>query len=134
ISAADVCLPFLAPFAAIMLLRALRARGAPDPNLRSIAAYDTVRGSMAIAAEEGLPIHLSLGTAGIADPFAMETVAALSTLEFLSEQAAVTANLPLVTTASPTTFVLAQDLLSRPFRARAQMAEFDPLSVRFIGG
>ena len=134
ISAAEVWLAFLALFAAIMLVRDLRARGAPDPNLRSIAAYDTVRGSMAIAAEEGLPIHLSLGTAGIADPFAMETVAALSTLEFLSEQAAMTANLPLVSTASPTTLVLAQEVLSRPFRARAQMAEFDPLSVRFIGG
>src|SRR5207249_2507774 len=134
ISAAEVWLAFLALFAAIMLVRDLRAHPASAPDVRSIPAYDTIRGSMAIAAEEGLPIHLSLGTAGIADPFAMETVAALSTLEFLSEQAAMTANLPLVSTASPTTLVLAQEVLSRPFRARAQMAEFDPLSVRFIGG
>jgi len=64
----------------------------------------------------------------------METVAALSTLEFLSEQAALTSNLPLVSTANPTTLVLAQDMLSRPFKEQDQLAEFDPLSVRFIGG
>ena len=83
ISAAEVWLAFLALFAAIMLVRDLRAHpaSAPEPDLRPIPAYDTIRGSMAIAAEEGLPIHLSLGTAGIADPFAMETVAALSTLD-----------------------------------------------------
>src|SRR5213076_2303868 len=101
----EVWLAFLALFAAVMLVRDLRghpstplhsAQDAQDPSLRTIPAYDTIRGSMAIAAEEGLPIHLSLGTAGIAEPFAMETVAALSTLEFLSEQAAMTANLPLV--------------------------------------
>ena len=59
---------------------------------------------------------------------------ALDLMTLQSEQVALTANLPLVSTASPTTFVLAQELLSRPFRERGQMAEFDPLSVRFVGG
>ncbi len=134
ISEAAFWLAFLALFASIILIRDLRARDNGDITLRDIAGYDTIRNSMAQAAEEGLPVHLALGTAGIADNFAMETVAALSTLEFLSEQAALTSNLPLVSTASPTTLVLAQEMLSRPFKAQDQLVEFDPLSVRFIGG
>ncbi len=134
ISAAAFWLAFLAFFATVTLIAARRGVDEEEVELRAIPAYETIRGSTSVAAEEGLPIHLSLGTAGLADANAMETVAALSTLDFLSEQAALTANPPLVTTASPTTLVLAQEVLSRPFQERDQLAEFDPLSVRFIGG
>ena len=123
ISAAAFWLAFLALFAVLMLIRARRAPAADAPALRPIPAYNTIRGSTAVAVEEGLPIHLSLGTTGISDEFAMETVAALGTLEYLSEQAALTSQLPLVTTASPTTLVLAQEILSRPFRDSGQLAD-----------
>ncbi len=125
---------FLAIFMAIWLIGDLLVRRGQVPQLRSLPAYETIRGAMATAAEAGRPVHLSLGTAGVADAFAMETVAGLLALDFLSEQAAVTTNLPLVSTADPTTLLLAQDILSRPFKQREQLADYDPLSVRFIGG
>lgn len=132
--AAPFFLAFLILYIALWLVSSLRGRYEDVPQFREIPAYEMIRGAMASAAEEGRPVHLSLGTAGIADAFAMETIASLTTLDYLNEQAAVTTNQPLVTTGNPTTLLLAQDIVSRTFAEREQLAEYDPLVVRFIGG
>ncbi|MEP7199573.1 MAG: DUF6754 domain-containing protein [Chloroflexota bacterium] len=124
---------FLVFFCAIWLLRFSMGRDRA-PTLRHIPAFDMMRGSLAAAAEDGRPIHVGLGTGGIADGHAMETIAGLAALEFFGEQAAITSNVPLVTTGNPTTLLLAQDTLSRPFAERDHLAQFDPLAVRFMGG
>jgi uncharacterized protein DUF6754 len=132
--AAPFLLSFLLLFVAIWLVSALRGRFEPPAELREIAAYDTIRGAMSEATEEGRPVHVALGIGGISDAAAMDTLAGLMVLEYLSEQAAVTNNMPLVSTGDPTTMLLAQDMLSRVFKEREQLAEFDPLMVRFVGG
>ncbi len=131
---APFTLAFLALFVMIWLVSYLRVRSAQPPQLRSVPAYDMIRGSMAEAAEDGRPVHLALGHGGIGDAFAMETLAGLTTLEYLSDQAIALTNLPLVSTGSPTTMLLAQDIISRSFKARDQFAEYDPQIVRFMGG
>ena len=125
---------FLLIFFAIWMVGFLLVRRGVMPTLRDIPGYQTIRGAMAEAAEVGRPVHLSLGTAGIGDVFAMESLTGLTALEFLGEQAATTANLPLVTTGDPTTMLFAQDTMIRPFKQRDQVEDYSPLNVRFIGG
>ncbi len=127
-------LAFAAAFAVALLLSYLLTRMRQPPGLRSIPAFEKLSNAMADSAEDGRPVHLALGTAGLADADAMQTVAGLTTLDYLSEQAVVPSNAPQVTTGNPVTLVAAQDVASRPFREREHLAQFDPLSVRFAGG
>ncbi|MBI5877526.1 MAG: hypothetical protein HZB53_07745 [Chloroflexi bacterium] len=105
-----------------------------SPELRKISAYETIRRTVAEAAEDGRPVHLALGTAGIADAQAMETVSALNVLDFMSRQSSAALNMPVVTTGHASTLLVAQEIMSRPFVERDHLAQFDPLSARFIGG
>ena len=129
-----LALAFLVLFTGIGLISFALGRGMPLPALRALPAYERMRYAIAEAAETGRPVHLALGVGGISDASAMETVAGLTVLDYFSAQADRTATPPLVTTANPTTLVLAQELLSQPYQARDHLADFDPLTVRFIGG
>ena len=133
-SSALFLLLFLLVFIGLWLLHAARYPRRPAVILRRLPAYDFMRSATAAAAEDGRPLHLSLGTAGIADPNAMQTVAALSALEYLSQQASVSTNAPLVTVADPTVLLLAQAVAAAPFEATGRLAQFEPTSVRFMGG
>jgi hypothetical protein len=104
------------------------------PPLRELPAYQLMRDAITKSTETGHPVHLSLGTGGIHDANAVETVASLAALALLSEQPAITTNRPIVTTANPTTLLLAQDMVGSALRERAQHSEHDLLTVQFIGG
>ena len=131
---APFLLLFLLVFLGLWLLNYAVYNKRPAVVLRRIAGYDLIRNAMAEAAEDGRPVHLSLGTAGIADLNSMQTVAALSALEYLSEQSIVSTNTPLVTMADPTTLLLAQDIAARPFEDSGRLPQFEPRTVRFMGG
>lgn len=125
---------FLLVFIGLWLFNHAQYQKRPAVVLRHIAAYELIRNAMAEAAEDGRPLLLSLGTAGISDSNAMQTVAALSALEYLAEQSIVSTNTPLVTMANPTTLLLAQDIAARPFEASGRLPQFEPRTVRFMGG
>jgi hypothetical protein len=131
---APFLLLFLLVFLAIWVVNYAALRDRPPVILRRIVAYDIIRDTLAEAAEDGRPVHLSLGTAGITDVNSMQTMAALTVLDYLSEQAVATTNMPLVTTANPTTLLLANNIASRPFEDRGRLVQFDAQSVRFMGG
>jgi hypothetical protein len=131
---APLLLLFLLVFLGIWIVNYVVSQERLPVALRRIPAFDLIRNSMAEAAEDGRPVHLALGTAGIADVNSMQTMAALDVLDYLSEQVVVTTNMPLVTTANPTTLLLAQDISGRPFKDRGRLAQFDAQTVRFIGG
>ena len=114
------------------LFALLRRRG--QPLLRVIPAIEKLRIAMPEAAEDGRTVHVALGTAGLADANAMQTLAALDVLDYLGEQSIVSSHTPIVTTADPTTMLAAQSAVSRSLRAHDQAAQFDPLNVQFIGG
>ena len=101
-------------------------------SLRSIAAYDALKGLLSRAAESGQPIHLSVGIAGIGDQATADTTAGLTILQYLAERAAISGNPPLVTIAHPTALPVAQDVLRRAYHQQGVPAEYDPLRVRFI--
>lgn len=101
-------------------------------TLRSIAAYDALRGLFARAVESGQPVHLSLGTSGVGDQFTADTVAALNVLEYLAERGAVSAAPPLVTMAHPTALLVAQDVLRRVYRQSGVPEEYDPTRARLL--
>jgi hypothetical protein len=104
------------------------------PPLRELPAYQLIHDAITKSTETGHPVHLSLGTGGLHDANALETVSSLATLALMSEQPAVTTNRPIVTTANPTTLLLAQDMLGSALREREQYDQHDLLTVQFIGG
>lgn len=101
-------------------------------TLRPIAGYDALKGLFARSAEAGLPVHLSLGTAGVSDRFAADTAAALNVLEYLSERGAVSAAPPIVTLAHPTALPVAQDVMRRVYRQLGYPDEFDGTRARLL--
>ena len=101
---------------------------------RPISAYQAIHAALAESTEAGQPIHLSLGVGGIHDGSALETLPGLLALEQLSEQTAFTGHRPIVTTASPTTLLLAQDVVRHTLTPQAQYEPQDALTVRFNGG
>jgi hypothetical protein len=105
-----------------------------QPRLRVIPAIEKLRIAMPEAAEDGRTVHVALGTAGLADANAMQTLAGLDVLDYLGEQSIVSSHTPVVTTADPTTLLAAQTTASRSLRAHDQAAQFDPLNIQFIGG
>jgi hypothetical protein len=118
----------------ILTYRFRLKRGHALPALRIIAAIEKIRMAMPEAAEDGRTVHMALGTSGLSDAGAMQTMAGLEVLDFLSEQSIVSSHAPLVTTADPAAMLAAQTVASRALRARDQQAQFDPLNVRFMGG
>lgn len=117
-----------------VVLWAVMRRGLAVPDWRSIPAFEVIRRLASEAPEEGRPVHVSLGMAGISDVNAMETVASLNVLDHLARQPAVTLAMPVVTTGNAASLLVAQDVMSRPYVERDHVAQFDPLNARFIGG
>ncbi len=101
-------------------------------TLRPIQAYAALKDLLARAAEAGQPIHLSLGTGGIGDEAAADTVAGLHVLEFLAERSVISANPPIVTVANPTVLPIAQDLLRRAYARQGYPDSYDGKRVRFV--
>lgn len=101
-------------------------------TLRNIASYATLKKLLAQAAETGQPFHLSLGTSGVSDSAAADTMAGLTVLEYLADRAAVSATPPIVTMADATALPIAQDILRRAYRRHGYPEEYDPARARFI--
>jgi uncharacterized protein DUF6754 len=106
-------------------------RGA-NITLRPIASYATLKKLLAQAAETGQPFHLSLGTFGVSDSAAADTMAGLTVLEYLADRAAVSATPPIVTMADATALPIAQDILRRAYQRHGYPEEYDPARARFI--
>jgi len=116
-------------FIAVFAGSALRGR---RPVLRRLEGYQMLPGQLSHAIESGQSLHLSLGTGSIGNADTVTTLAGLSVLEFLAEEAAATETLPTVTVADPTTLVLAQDTLRRAYARQDNAAGYDPRSVRYV--
>ena len=101
-------------------------------SLRPIAGFAALKQLLAQSIETNLPIHLSLGIAGIGARATAETTAALQALEYLADGGALGAIPPLVTCADPTVLPVAQDILRRASERRGYASEFDDTRVRWI--
>ena len=102
------------------------------PVLRPMAAWDTLRGLMGRAVEEGKQVHLSLGRSG---PGAEQTAvvsAALDVQRHLAQKGAATGTAPLTTVADPLLMLAAQDALYRAYRDQGRATEYDGTCVQLI--
>ncbi|MFQ5577425.1 MAG: DUF6754 domain-containing protein [Anaerolineae bacterium] len=132
----------LVVFALLVLFFTARVRRGQTPLLRPIAAFETLKNLMARAIEAGQTIHLSLGTGGITNRAAAETLAGLTVLEHISGQAAAARIPPITTTADPAVMLLAQNVLCNAYgsdrhgvsRAAAQVRWISPEPAAYAAG
>ncbi|MBI5650946.1 MAG: hypothetical protein HZC40_10965 [Chloroflexi bacterium] len=101
-------------------------------SLRPIPSYAALQRLLSQAAETGQPVHVSLGIAGVADQFTADTMAGLTTLEYVADRATVSALPPIVTVANPTALPVAQDVLRRAYIRHGYPEEYDPARARLI--
>lgn len=101
--------------------------------LRQISGFEAMQGQLGRGVETGHPAHISVGTGGISGPDALITLAGLSVVKSLAEEAALSGSAPLVSVANGTALVAAQDMLRRPYAQRGEVGAFNPLSVQAMG-
>jgi hypothetical protein len=102
------------------------------PTLRRLSGYQMLPGQLSRAIEAGQSLHFSLGTGGVGGSDTATTLAGLSALAFLAEEAAATETLPTVTVADATAMVMAQDVLRRAYIRQGNPTAYDPRSVRYV--
>lgn len=100
--------------------------------LRPLPGYEALKRILGQAAEAGLPIHLSIGIAGIGDRQTADTTAGLYVLDYIAERAAISAIPPIVTLSHPTALPAAMDVLRRAYRRQGNPEEYDPTRARWI--
>ncbi len=119
-------------FVALLFLFIGRVRIGHEPMLRRISAFEALKGFTGRAVETGRPLHLSLGMGGVANETTADTLAGLSVLNYLAEQAAVTGVHPTVSMADPTAMLVAQNALKAAHGGDVQRTEAAYRNVRWI--
>lgn len=127
-----VMLLFLVAFLAALYLAGRGVQQGNHPDLRTISAYDALRGMTARAIEMGRALHISLGKGGITSDATSDSLAALSVLEYLADQSAAAGVSPIVTMADPTLLPLAQDVMRRPYGSDWERGAAVSRHVRWI--
>lgn len=123
---------FLFIFVGFMLYFAQRSRAGHSPILRQIQAYETLKGLTGRAIEAGRGLHLSLGSGQVTNDTTADSLAGLSILAYLSEQAAATGAPPTVSMADPTVMLLAQAIVRTAHTDDPAGAEIAQQNIRWI--
>lgn len=110
----------------------LRTRRGHKPHLRRLPAFDNLSGMSSRAAETGRVLHVGLGTGGISGPDTAISLAGLTALEYLADQAAASETRLIVTVADPTLLPAAQEILRRAYAQRGKTEAFSPAQVRLL--
>jgi hypothetical protein len=119
-------------FLAVFYLSGRRVQTGNLPDLRSILAFDELQDVTARAIETGQAVHVSLGLGGITSDTSADSLAGLSVLEYLADQAAASAVPPIVTMSNPTLLPLAEDVIRRPYGADREEASVAARHVRWV--
>ena len=127
-----VLLLFLLAFVPLLLYVTSLIWAGRKVVLRPIRAFSTIRRVISGAAETGRPIHLSLGTGGIADSSTAESLAGVSVLQHVSS-AATSNGAPLVVTMADATLLpLAQQAAFGVWANRAHRSGGPKPDVRLV--
>lgn len=116
---------------ALLYFFAARIRAGARYGLRRIAGYEAIQRMVGQAAEMGQALHMTPGAGGIGGTSTLETLAGLTTLEYLAQQAALCDTPLLVNVADPTTIPAAQGALRRGYAQAGYPDEYNPNRVRF---
>lgn len=131
----QVSLLFLALLAlCVFLTFFLRAvvssrRGLP---MRALGGYLAIPRLQGRAIETGQSLHISLGTSGVGGANTAATLAGLTVLETIADEAVASDSPPTVTVADPTAMILAQDALRRAYIRQHNLDAYDPRAVRLL--
>ncbi len=104
-----------------LLIASFRRR---RPRFRAIAAFNLLRGQMGRAIESGRELHVSIGTGSVSGEDTATTLAGLALAEALATEAAASGIAPTVTTSDPTSALLAEDAVRRPYVRQGNLSEF----------
>ncbi|NEP82837.1 MAG: hypothetical protein F6K39_34665, partial [Okeania sp. SIO3B3] len=102
-------------FATLIYFFTVRVREGHKPALRHIEAFEAIKGSMGQSIESGQALHISLGIGGIADQTTADSLAGLSVLRYVGNQAATTGVSPTVSMADPMVLLMAQQAMQSAF-------------------
>jgi hypothetical protein len=94
------------------------------PRFRAISAFNLLRGQMGRAIESGRDLHVSIGTGGVSGDDTATTLAGLAVAEYLADEAAASGIAPTVTTSDPTSALLGEDAVRRPYTRQGNLNEF----------
>jgi hypothetical protein len=100
------------------------------PRFRSITVFNALHGQMGRAIESGKALHVSVGTGSISGEDMATTLAGISIVEFLADEAAASGIAPVITTSDSTALLLAQDTLRRPHIRQGDLSGYQPLSAQ----
>jgi hypothetical protein len=98
--------------------------GRRRPRFRPIPAFRLLRGQMGRAVESGRELHVSIGTGGVSGDDTATTLAGLAIAEYLADEAAASGIAPTVTTSDPTSVLLAEDAVRRPYTRQGNLSDF----------
>lgn len=117
----------------------LLQRGKQPPTLRPMPAVESLRVLAERSIEEGREIHLALGSGGVTDATAAQTLVGLLVLERMAEQSQRASRTPILTTADPASQLLAADSLSggrveRGWEARSYARFIAPHPAAYAAG
>jgi hypothetical protein len=119
-------------FVVLLWLFRYRVKAGHVPSLRHIPAFEDLKGFTGQAIETGRPLHISLGTGSMANETAADSLAGLSILNYLAEQAAATGIHPTISMADPTVMLFAQNTLRTAYEDDTSGIEAAYRNVRWI--
>jgi hypothetical protein len=123
---------FLLIFVAALYFFTLRARSGRTPLLRRIRAFDIIKGLPGQAVEAGRDLHLSLGIGSLVNETTADSLAGLTTLNYLADQAAATGASPIVSMADPMVMLFAQNAVRAAHTADGDRAEDAYRRIRWV--
>ena len=126
----SIVILLIAFVATVIATQVIRRRRDAFP-LRPIRAYQNLPLMVGSAIEANRPVHLSLGSSGLGSDKTLLSLASAELFYRISQQAAIGATSPLITTSDATSIPLGYDILRRAYTSRGLMASYDTRAIQW---
>ncbi|MEJ2747356.1 MAG: hypothetical protein P8183_05520 [Anaerolineae bacterium] len=103
-----------------------------EPELRPLAACDSLDNQVGRAIESGRQLHVSLGQASLIGAANPTSIAALHVLDHLAKDGCASGTPPLTTVGDGTLLPIAQDSLRHYYQAAGRIDDYKPGMTQFI--
>lgn len=102
-------------------------------EVQDVPVFVNLANEVGRAAEEGRLVHVTLGSGSLLEEHAMTSITALEGITGLTELSAAYDTPPIVTTADPTLYLLADDWMRRAYVQVGNVSRYRPTLVQFLG-
>ncbi len=103
-------------------------------GLRPLSGYAALKTQSGRAVESGRGAHFSLGRASLASQASPASIAALTSLDYLTKDGCASDVPPLTTSGDGTLMLAAQDSLRGAFKSAGRPGEYQPRMAQFLAG